>query len=444
MSRKLLILNLLAEDVVSCKELKIAGWDIIEKRTIEDAEVLLLEEKNIFVSLLIMGQCQAELMSSVEELINGFSGSEWIAILPNSCLENPVFCKSIIDLFFDYHTLPVDIRRLLVLIGHAYGKAMIRKKLKVDGRTIGKFNMIGSSATMRDLFSFLEKIKDSTAPVLVCGESGTGKELVAQAIHENSKKKNGPFIPINCGAIPPTLIQSELFGHEKGAFTGAVQKKIGKIEAASGGTVFLDEIGDLSLDLQVSLLRFLQEKTIERIGCNEVIPVDVRIIAATHVNLEDAIKNNKFREDLYYRLNVLHVDMPALRDRGGDIELLAQSFFEKFSSENNYKVKGFSQQSMMVMRSYEWPGNVRELINRIKQAIVVCEDRLISPKDLGLEKRAKQRRVISLSDAREKAELEAIRKCLEMNQNNISKAARSLGVSRVTLYRLLNKFNIII
>jgi DNA-binding NtrC family response regulator len=243
--------------------------------------------------------------------------------------------------------------------------------------------------------------------------------------------------------LPTHLIQSELFGHEKGSFTGAGQRKIGRLESAAGGTIFLDEIGDLPLDLQVNLLRFLQEKTIERIGSTRSIPIDLRVIAATHVDLDKAMHQGTFREDLFYRLNVLHLKMPPLREREGDIELLAQSFFEQFTREQNSRVKGFSRQAMNAMKTYDWPGNVRELINRVQRAVVMSENQLISPADLGLEKRTDQRTNISLDDAREKAELETIQRCLKMNDNNVSKTARHLGVSRVTLYRLMNKLNII-
>jgi len=251
-----------------------------------------------------------------------------------------------------------------------------------------------------------------------------------------------PFIAVNCGALPTNLIQSELFGHEKGAFTGAHQRKIGRIESAAGGTLFLDEIGDLALDLQVNLLRFLQEKTIERVGGTEKIHVDVRVIAATHVDLERAVKEGRFREDLYYRLNVLHLNVPSLREREQDIELLARFFFDKFAKEKNRNVKGFRRDTLQAMNDYEWPGNVRELINRIRRAMVMCDNRLITTADLGLERRLSQRRLTTLDEARTRAEKEAIQYSLRFNRNNVSQAARQLGVSRVTLYRLMEKYQI--
>jgi DNA-binding NtrC family response regulator len=247
---------------------------------------------------------------------------------------------------------------------------------------------------------------------------------------------------VNCGALPANLIQSELFGHEKGAFTGAHQRKIGRIEAAAGGTIFLDEIGDLSLDLQVNLLRFLQAKTIERVGGTQSLQVDVRVIAATHVDLERAVAEGRFREDLYYRLNVLHLRVPALRERENDIELLARFFFEKFAKEKNPQVRGFSQQALQVMNTYAWPGNVRELINRIRRAMVMCENRLMTPGDLGLERRSARRTIRTLVGARAAAEKEAIQYALRHTGNNVSRAARELRISRVTLYRLIEKYSI--
>jgi DNA-binding NtrC family response regulator len=299
--------------------------------------------------------------------------------------------------------------------------------------------MVGASSQMQHVYREIRKVAGNNAPVLISGESGTGKELAAQAIHERSPQADGPFIAVNCGALPANLIQSELFGHEKGSFTGAHQRKIGRIEVASGGTLFLDEIGDLPMELQTNLLRFLQEKTIQRVGGREDITVDVRVIAATHVNLEKAVHEGSFREDLYYRLNVLQIKMPALRERIGDVPLLAQYIFRRFADEKGRRVKGFSEDALHTMNQYDWPGNVRELINRVRRAMVMCDKFLISPVDLGLERRTNSRTVVTLSEARDKAEIDTIRIALAQNMGNISLAAQQLGVSRVTLYRLMEK-----
>jgi DNA-binding NtrC family response regulator len=303
--------------------------------------------------------------------------------------------------------------------------------------------MVGESAPMRDLYAQLARVTQSDAPVLALGESGTGKELVARAIHQHSARAQGPFVPVNCGGLPGDLVQSELFGHEKGAFTGAYQRKIGSIEAASGGVIFLDEIGDLPLDLQANLLRFLQEKTIVRVGSFQRIPIDVRVIAATHVNLQNAVTQKHFREDLYYRLNVLHLNVPALRDRPDDIELLALECLRVFKGQKkNAVVRGFSRKAICVMREYQWPGNVRELFNRVQRALVMCENRLITPADLGLHGLVNGKPMITLQSARATIEENIIRTTLQKHDNNVSMAARELAVSRVTLYRLIGKFKL--
>jgi DNA-binding NtrC family response regulator len=295
---------------------------------------------------------------------------------------------------------------------------------------------------MRQLFQQIGKIASIDFSVLICGESGTGKELAAQAIHQVSDRAAGPFVAVNCGALPKDLIQAELFGHEKGAFTGAERRRIGRVEAAQGGTLFLDEIGDLPLELQIHLLRFLQEKTIDRVGGSGQISVDVRVIAATNVNLERAVKEGRFREDLYYRLNVLHLDMPPLRERAEDVQLLAHHLLAKFASRINPNLQGFSQQAIECLNAHTWPGNVREMVNRIQRAVVMCEGKLIRPRDLGLDQDGPIQHLDTLAEARAKAEKAAIEATLQAVRNNVSKAARHLGISRVTLYRLMELHSI--
>ncbi|MDT0501057.1 MULTISPECIES: sigma-54 dependent transcriptional regulator [unclassified Halomonas] len=303
-----------------------------------------------------------------------------------------------------------------------------------------KGEMIGRSHAIHKLLKDIEKIALVDAPVLITGESGTGKELTARLIHEHSPRHGGPFNAINCGALPAGLIQSELFGHEKGAFTGAGKCKVGIIESASGGTLFLDEIGDLPMELQVNLLRFLEDHRIQRLGSLHEIAVDVRILAATHVDLEQAIRSGDFREDLYHRINVLQARMPPLRERPEDIEALATHYFQKFRTESPYRVRGFNHDSLVTMRQHHWPGNVRELVNRIRRAMVMCEERLITPDDLGLERRKNVIRTRpSLEDIRNCAEREAIAAALARNRNHALHAAQDLGISRATLYRLIDK-----
>jgi transcriptional regulator with PAS, ATPase and Fis domain len=247
---------------------------------------------------------------------------------------------------------------------------------------------------------------------------------------------------VNCGGLAENLIHSELFGHEKGAFTGAYQRKIGSLETAAGGVIFLDEVGDLPLGLQANLLRFLQEKTIVRLGSTEHIHIDVRVVAATHVDLQKAVAEGRFREDLYYRLNVLHLNLPPLRDRPGDVELFTRALFAELQQQKNPVVQGFSHEALRAMNDHEWPGNVRELVNRVQRAVIMSEHRLVSATDLGLSTPRDGDNVTTLSRARAAIEKNTIQLSLQTNSNNISAAARELGVSRVTLYRLMGKFNI--
>ena len=325
--------------------------------------------------------------------------------------------------------------------------------------------MVGSSPELLSVFKMIRRFAANEAPVLITGESGTGKELVAQAIHERSSYASGPFNPINCGGIPASLIASELFGHERGSFTGAHERKIGRIESAAGGTVFLDEIGELPLDLQANLLRFLQEKTIDRIGAQRPIKVDVRVLAATNKNLADEVRAGRFREDLYYRLNVLEINLPPLRERGEDIDLLCSYFLREFAAEMKMKELRLSGSALAAIRFYSWPGNVRELISRLRRAAVMADSEEITAEELDLPaplggfqpdqvergsggSRAREDGIVpfhpdgtllSLEEARCKVENLLMRQALERNARNMTAAARQLGVSRVTLYRLIEK-----
>jgi len=297
---------------------------------------------------------------------------------------------------------------------------------------------------MLEIFSTIRKVASSDASILIIGESGTGKEMISRAIHSMSLRKDFPFIAINCGAIPEHLLESELFGHEKGAFTGAHSQVQGRFEYADKGTLFLDEIGELSLSLQVKLLRFLQERIIQRVGGREDIHVDTRILAATSIDIPKAIKDGKFREDLYYRIAVLTVKLPPLRERKDDILLLANLFLRRYCDELNKKVIGFSPASIELLETYQWPGNVRELENKIQRAVIMCETSVIEPQDFGLGETAKKRRIpvlesMSLKEAKALMERELIISSITRHKGNLAQIAEELEISRPTLYDLMRK-----
>lgn len=304
--------------------------------------------------------------------------------------------------------------------------------------------MIGASPVIRAVFDLIRKVATTDMPVLVTGETGTGKEITAQAIHTRSLRKDGRFIPINCGAIPEHLLESELFGHERGAFTGAVTQKKGKLEAAAGGTLFLDEIGELLPELQVKLLRFLQEGTFERVGGQETIHVDARVIAATNVDLKAAIGQNRFREDLYYRLGVLHLHLPPLRERGEDMLLMAMVFLKRAAAASHKAVSGYTTEAIDAMRAYPWPGNVRELSNRVRRAVVMAEGPEITPQDLDLvrEERPAGDSLASLRAVHRRIEVELLVRAISLHHGNLSRIARDLEIGRSTLYRKLRAYGL--
>jgi two-component system, NtrC family, response regulator len=347
----------------------------------------------------------------------------------------------------DIFPKPVDMDELRIVLRRVYKRIDLEKET-IEERTLARRvsfeEIIGSSFRMQEMFATVRKVATTDVPVLITGESGTGKELIANAIHNLSLRKNGPFVAINCSAIPENLLESELFGHEKGSFTGATVQRKGKVEYANGGTLFLDEIGDLALDLQVKMLRFLQEKLIERVGGRQSISVDSRIIAATNQNLEVAVRESRFREDLYFRLAVVKIELPPLRERGNDAIELAEHLVLAFSSELKKSPKKFSRMALDAIRRHSWPGNVRELQNKIKRAIVIADGPFIGPAELELDlpNGSTNSAGSTLKEARAAIEREVLANALQENGGNISKTARALGISRPTLYDLMSRYGL--
>ena len=347
---------------------------------------------------------------------------------------------------YDFFVKPMKMDELKVLLYRAFYLSHIEREYRElkQGALGESFDgMIGASPEMEKIYASIRKVSTTEVPVLIVGESGTGKELVARAIHRRSPRKDGPFVVINCGAIPETLLESELFGHEKGAFTGAHIQRRGRIEAAQGGTLFLDEIGELTLPLQVKLLRFLQEQKIERVGGREEISVDARVLAASNRDLTKAAAEGSFREDLYYRIGVVVISMPPLRDRQGDIPLLGIALLHRYTAETKRNISGFTPQALLGLESHSWPGNVRELENRIKRAVIMAEGIKITPEDLELVSPYARYGGGKLKEAREALEKDLITRVLKSKNGNLSQAAADLGISRPTLYELMQKLGIV-
>ena len=344
---------------------------------------------------------------------------------------------------YDFFHKPIETEVLKVVLARAFNLYDLEceiSRLRSDSRPEDAFEgMLGSSEVMEELYSRIRKVATSSAPVLITGENGTGKELVARAIHNLSRRRKGEFVPINCGAIPENLLESELFGHEKGSFTGAVDRRVGLLEMASGGTLLLDEIGELSPPLQVKLLRFLNDGKLRRVGGSSEIATDTRVVAATNIDLQELIRDGGFREDLFYRLAVVTIEVPPLRERGDDILMLANSFLHYSLEDGSRNITGFSRQALGALRKYGWPGNIRELENKIRRAVIMAEGPQIQLSDLGFDSGEKSFNRLNLKDARESLEKEMAEAALEACAGNITSAADTLGVSRPTLYEIMDK-----
>jgi two-component system, NtrC family, response regulator len=343
---------------------------------------------------------------------------------------------------YDFYQKPIDIEVLRMIVGRA--EQMF--ELEAENRRLNEAaiaspidGIIANSPEMLQVLRNIEKLAPTDVAVLILGESGTGKELLAHALHKMSRRAHAPFIPINCAAIPETLLESELFGHEKGAFTGAVRQNIGRIESAHRGTLFLDEIGDLPLPMQVKMLRFLQDQVVERIGGRKPVQVDVRIVCATNQDLDRMLVEGSFREDLFYRLNEVAVKVPPLRERPADAVVLASFFLRRFAAEYGHVARGISSSALAAIRDHPWPGNVRELENRVKRAVVMTDGALVSAADLELSTSEDEAKSLDIRSARSRAEREVIQLAMAQAGSNLSKAAKLLGISRPTLYDLMQQ-----
>ncbi|RRJ84573.1 PEP-CTERM-box response regulator transcription factor [Aestuariirhabdus litorea] len=381
-------------------------------------------------------------LALLERVIAERPSTKVIVVTGNNDRENAV--KAVSMGAYDFYQKPIDIDELKLIIDRAYRLYDLEEENRKLQQGIGfepLRGVIACSEIMQSVTRTVEKVAPSEISVLLLGESGTGKEVLAKALHSLSGRK-GRFVAVNCAAIPETLLESELFGHERGAFTGAVKQTVGKIEYANEGTFFLDEIGDLPIALQTKLLRFLQERTIERIGGRGEIPVDVRVICATHQNLEKLIEEGLFRSDLYYRISEMSIEIPPLRMREGDSVVIASALIERLSNGDK-RPPVLTDESIMAIEAYAWPGNIRELENRIKRALIMAEHGRILPADLQLEEPGEDAVLpFNLKSIREKTEREVISRAIGYTDNNISRAAELLGVTRPTLYSLMHKYGI--
>ena len=384
----------------------------------------------------------SEGLKTLQEILELAPATKIIVVTGNDDRANAV--KAVAMGAYDFYQKPIDTDILNLIIERAFQLNELENEhqLLQKKTTEPLVGLIASCRKMQELCRTIEKISPTNATVLLMGESGTGKEVLAKAMHRLSDRSTQAFVAVNCAAIPENLLESELFGYEKGAYTGAAQLTKGKIEYANKGTLFLDEIGDLPMLLQSKLLRFLQERTIERIGGRQEIPIDVRIICATHQNLEDRIDKKKFRLDLYYRISEIVIDIPPLREREGDAITIAIAFLKKYCSLHNKKIKSFSVEAVAAIEAYSWPGNIRELENKIKRAVILSDDINITFNDLELEKNIDTAMPVNLKEVRESAEIMAIKNALMHSNNNVSNTAKLLGVSRPTLYSLIEKYGI--
>jgi two-component system NtrC family response regulator len=380
-------------------------------------------------------------MATLKEILSIAPQTKVIVVTGNHDRDNAVRAVSLGA--YDFYQKPVDTEVLRLIVGRAFNIHSLEEQNRLLRETQFNSPFEGFFATddsMLKVCRIVEKVAPADVSVLILGESGTGKELLARAVHAQSTRKTGRFVAINCAAIPEQLLESELFGHEKGAFTGAVKQTIGKIEMADGGTLFLDETGDMPLPLQAKLLRFLQDRVIERVGGRQEIPVNVRVVCATNQDLQAMIAEQRFRQDLYFRISEVSIKVPPLRDRRGGATVLAHAFLRKYSGAQGKPKRGFSDEATAALEAYSWPGNVRELENKVKSALIMAEGALITAEDLGLNEAKANESFFNLKEVRTRCERQAIHQALSISDGNISRTAELLGVSRPTLYDLMEKF----
>jgi two-component system, NtrC family, response regulator len=381
-------------------------------------------------------------LRTLKEILSLAPHTRVVVITGNSDRDNALRAVSLGAYDFYQKPLEPDLLRLIVSRAFRLHELELENRQLQEAQSRSPFEgLIATDDAMYKVCRMIEKVAPADLSVLILGESGTGKELVARAVHANSTRRAGRFVAINCAAIPETLLESELFGHEKGAFTGAAKQTLGKIEVASGGTLFLDEIGDMPLPLQAKLLRFLQDRVIERVGGRQEIAVNVRVVCATNKDLQQMIAEQRFREDLYFRISEVTIKVPALRVRSGGPTVLAHAMLRKFNGAHGRPKRGFTEEALAALEAHSWPGNVRELENKVKSAIIMSEGSLITAEDLGLRTALAGAPLFNLKEVRTRAERQAVQQALAICDNNVSRAAELLGVSRPTLYDLMAKYN---
>ena len=417
-------------------------YDVVTASNMDEARRSLREDRPGIVTLdVTLGPPSAgpEGLDLLDEIVEKHPLTKVIMVTGNDSRENAI--TALRRGAVDWYAKPIELDELRVILRRAAHIRHIEQAQPGGPKPRRSYHkLVGESEPMRKVFAMVQKVAATDVSVLVLGENGTGKELVANAIHEAGPRREQPFVPINCGAIPETLLESELFGHEKGAFTDAYRSREGKFELADKGTLFLDEIGDVPLHLQVKLLRFLQEHVLQRVGGRESVRVDARVVAATNRDLKTMVGDGRFREDLFYRLGVITIQVPALRERGDDLRLLAEYFLEFYGRQHKRRLKGFTQAALRALMAHPWPGNVRELENRMQRAVILAQDAYLRPEDLELESAGGSTDPLpTLQSARDEAERRLLVDALTRNAGNVTRAAREIDVSRPTLHDLLRK-----